>query len=103
MRCRAGAGAVKERMARVGLRWCREHAREEAATKLAGTTKSTRGAATWRECTFYLFFRSWQVFVYGDMRAARSLPRPERPGGRSFGMRPGLDLPQPSGAAGRVV
>ena len=51
----------------------------------------------------YLFFRSWQVFVYADMRAARSLPRPERPGGRSFGMRPGLELPRPSGAAGRVV
>ena len=51
----------------------------------------------------YLFFRYVFVSVHEDIGAARSLPRPERPGGRSFGMRPGLELPRPSGAAGRVV
>ena len=40
---------------------------------------------------------------YEDSCTRRSRPRPERRGGRSFGMRPGLELPRPSGAAGRVV
>ena len=40
---------------------------------------------------------------YEDSCTRRSRPRPERSGSRSFGMRPGPELPRPPGAAGRVV
>ena len=51
----------------------------------------------------YLLIRLVFVFMDEDIDAARSRPRPVRPGGRSFGMRPVFELPRPSGAAGRVV
>ena len=38
------------------------------------------------------------AFVAGGA-SRRSRPRPARPGGRCFGARPGLELPQPSGAS----
>ena len=43
------------------------------------------------------------AFAVAGKASRRSRPRPERSGGRSFGMRPVLELPRPSGAAGRVV
>ena len=90
-------------MVRIAGRLALHGTRAQHAKAVSIEYLARAGVFVFVPCTTYLFFRYVFVSVHEDMRAARSLPRPERPGGRSFGMRPGLELPRPSGAAGRVV